>query len=319
MIGLLIQNGAVKDILLQAVEYINTNLSSSKSEIVKVFMGLQFENNTGEATTIEQDEYSDYIVESITNMGTKLKIGAKQCRFSPHVINTAMSLYLRNRKSYDELRHSGLLCLPDPRHLRRIGGDLKIAEGGDPMIYSMFQEEVQVRKRDNINEIVGHLMLDEVKLKNGIAYNCNSNEVTGFIPEHMDTKNVYQDILNKSTKTTDAEISKKATVYANQWRFRSTLNLVHNADFFFNSGSLDGNELIRQMIQVIVSYEFIGVKILVLFPMLGVEIQKCSNCCKGIMPSKDLGLMLNVFHLPIRVIMPVVYTYGLVVPIVSKL
>ena len=50
-------------------------------------------------------------------------------------------------------------------------------------------------------------------------------------------------------------------MYAKQWRFRSTNNLVHNADFFFNNGSLDGNELIRQMIQVVVSYEFIGVKI----------------------------------------------------------
>ena len=75
--NMLIQHGAVKDILMQAIEYITTNLKSSKSEIVKVFMGLQFDNNTGEATTIEQDEYSDYIVESITNMGVKLKTGAK--------------------------------------------------------------------------------------------------------------------------------------------------------------------------------------------------------------------------------------------------
>ena len=54
---------------------------------------------------------------------------------------------------------------------------------------------------------------------------------------------------------------KKVTVYANQWRFRSTKNLVHNADFFFNNGSLDGNELIRQMMLVVMAYEFIGVKI----------------------------------------------------------
>ena len=210
--NMVIQNGRVKDVLIDAVKYIKDNIKASKSEILKVFMGLQFDNNPGESTTLEQDEYIDYIMETITNMGLKLKTHHKQCRFSPHVINTAMSLYLRSRKSYEELRNSGLLCLPDPRHLRQIGGDLKIAEGGDPMIYSLFQEEVQLRKRDNITEIVGHLMLDEVKLKNGIAYNCNSNEVTGFIPEHMDTKNVYQDILNNSTKRPDEDKSKKATV-----------------------------------------------------------------------------------------------------------
>ena len=155
-----------------------------------------------------------------------------------------MSLYLRSRKCYDELHSSGLLSLPTPRHLRRIGKDLKIVEGGDPLLYLMFQEEVQQRKGDNMEQIFGHLMLDEVKLKNGIAYNCNSNEVTGFIPRHMDTKNVYQQILNKSDKSADENQMKKSTVYANQWRFRSTHNLVHNADFFFNNGSLDGNELI---------------------------------------------------------------------------
>ena len=154
-----------------------------------------------------------------------------------------------------------MLCLPHPHSLITIGGGLKIREGGDPMIYSLFQEEVQERKGNNIDEIIGHVMLDEVKLKNGIAYNCKSNAVTGFLPEHMDTKNVYQNILNKSSCSTNEDSSKKATVYANQWRFRSTLNLVHNADFFFNNGSLDGNELIRQMILVISSYEFIGVKI----------------------------------------------------------
>ena len=81
-----------------------------------------------------------------------------------------------------------------------------------------------------------------------------------MLPEHLNTSNVYQQILNDSDKPSE-ELSKKSTVYVNQWRFRSTNNLVHNADFFFNNGSLDGNELIRQMIQVVMSYEFIGVKV----------------------------------------------------------
>ena len=105
-------------------------------------------------------------------------------------------------------------------------------------------------------------MLDKIKLKNGISYNCNSNKVTGFLPEHMDTKNVYNNILDKSLKINKQRTKKNATrVYANQWSFRSTNNLVHNADLFFNNGSLDRNELIRQLIQVVISYEFIGVKI----------------------------------------------------------
>lgn len=54
-----------------------------------------------------------------------------------------MSLYLKNRKSCEELMMSGLLCLPNPRHLRQISGDMKVGEGGNHMIYSMFREEFQ--------------------------------------------------------------------------------------------------------------------------------------------------------------------------------
>ena len=58
------------------------------------------------------------------------------------------------------------------------------------MIYSMFQEEVQERKSDSCTSLVGHLMLDEIKVKKGIAFNSNSNKVTGFLPEHLNTTNV---------------------------------------------------------------------------------------------------------------------------------
>ena len=51
------------------------------------------------------------------------------------------------------------------------------------------------------------------------------------------------------------------SVYANQWRFRSTKGVVHNADFYYNKGSLDGNEIIRQFIDVVSAYELMGVKI----------------------------------------------------------
>jgi hypothetical protein len=51
-------------------------------------------------------------------------------------------------------------------------------------------------------------------------------------------------------------------IYVNQWHFRSTYNVCHNAEFFFNTGSLDGNDMLHQLIHVILSYELIGVKIL---------------------------------------------------------
>ena len=208
--NMVIRSGEVRDLLLKATEYISTNLKSSREEILKVFIDLQFREDPKNSTALEGQEYTNYVCEGITNMQWKLKHRGHQCRFSPHIIDTARSLYLRDRKCYDELKASGSLCLPDPRHLRRISGVLKVGKVEDPMIYSLFQEEVQERNDVDIGNIIGHLMLDEVKLKNGIAFNYNSNEVTGFLPEHMNTLNVYQEIHNASDKLSGEPSKKKA-------------------------------------------------------------------------------------------------------------
>ena len=51
-------------------------------------------------------------------------------------------------------------------------------------------------------------------------------------------------------------------VYENQWRFRSVDSIRHNGKFYFNTGSLDANEMIKQFIDVMISYEMMGVQIL---------------------------------------------------------
>jgi hypothetical protein len=51
-------------------------------------------------------------------------------------------------------------------------------------------------------------------------------------------------------------------VYVNQWRYRSTYGVLHNAEFFFNDGSLNGDELLDQLTHVLLSYELVGAKVL---------------------------------------------------------
>ena len=59
------------------------------------------------------------------------------------------------------------------------------------------------------------------------------------------------------TKTT----SKQVAVYANQWRFRSTRGTTHNSNYYYNTGSLDGNTILSQFIDVLTSYELLGVQV----------------------------------------------------------
>ena len=54
---------------------------------------------------------------------------------------------------------------------------------------------------------------------------------------------------------------KEHAVYANQWRFRSCCNEIHTAEYFFNNGNLDADEILRQLIHVTTNYENISIQI----------------------------------------------------------
>ena len=38
-------------------------------------------------------------------------------------------------------------------------------------------------------------MMDEIKLKNGVLWNCSNNTVPGFVMEELNTTNMLQEIL----------------------------------------------------------------------------------------------------------------------------
>ena len=103
-----------------------------------------------------------------------------------------MSLYLTNKSGYNTLRDSGLLSIPDPYILAGIKKDLKINPGGDPSIYKSFLSEVTSCKHD----VVGQLMMDEIKLKHGIAFNVQNNKIKGFVVDQLNKKEMFENILN---------------------------------------------------------------------------------------------------------------------------
>ena len=73
---------------------------------------------------------------------------------------------------------------------------MKVNPGGDPSIYISMKEELISADGD----IVGHLMMDEIKLNNGISFNCKSNEITGFVEQQLKTKVMFENILSITKK-----------------------------------------------------------------------------------------------------------------------
>ena len=68
-------------------------------------------------------------------------------------------------------------------------------------------------------------------------------------------KNLFDD------ENCDNSFSKPAT-YVNQWRYRTVNGQSYNVEFWYNSGSLSGNELMSQFVQVVLRLESIGARVL---------------------------------------------------------
>ena len=169
-----------KDVLNTAIRYVRDNYHESKEEIIKMFMELELETSESlEDTTEERTTCARYLAELIRNMSNQLNNKSKNNSYPGHIINVCMSLYLTSKPGYNTHRESGLLSLPHPSTISEIKQDLKIRLGGDPSIYRSFLKEVKPCKHD----VIGYLMVDEIKLKNGITFNVQNNEITGFVKE----------------------------------------------------------------------------------------------------------------------------------------
>ena len=136
-------NTPAKDILIKAHNYISENLKLSKTEIRKLVLDLDLGvDNDASQNQKEREECASYICDSIENMRKKLEVKSLQVRHSAHTINISLSLFLRSKRGYDDLRSSGLICLPFPRLLASKISHYKIIPGGDPSIYLMIQDEI---------------------------------------------------------------------------------------------------------------------------------------------------------------------------------
>ena len=74
---------------------------------------------------------------------------------------------------------------------------MKIKPGYDPSAYLTMKEIM----RKTGKKYKGHIMLDEIKLKNGLAWNCMNNEITGFISEDLNTTKLFENILGFTLNT----------------------------------------------------------------------------------------------------------------------
>jgi hypothetical protein len=125
-------------------------------------------------------------------------------------------------------------------------------------------------------------MFDEMKLKNDIYWNCSNNQMVGLAATdnsnklilHDEISALLSDDLDNDETTSEEKVacsgekeksedwSFKPASYVNLWRLRTTKNVTHSTEFFFNGGSLTGDELLRQFMHVTAHYELIGFRLI---------------------------------------------------------
>ena len=126
------------------------------------------------------------------------------------------------------------------------------------MIYAWFRDEFMNGSSD---PVYGHIMCDEMKLRSDFYWNPKNRKCVGIVVEGDkdrisladEVAKLYKDGKKMANKEEDPTYSISLSV--NQFRFRSADNRTHTGEFFFNNGSLSGDELLKQTKQVIFGYE----------------------------------------------------------------
>jgi hypothetical protein len=229
--------------------------------LIQQLIGFSVGADAAKINEEEAVEFAAYLTTEIDNKGKQLAGKPYQVDFTPALLQSAIVLYLRTKVGYKDQRALSPLVLPSPSTMDRLLRATRLKEGYSPQIYGNFFDECA----DLDDLIIGHLVFDEMKLKTGVFWRTSDHTVCGFATFSPNTtiKSVLSDMVENGDDGIPEEFHhvKAPAVYVNQWRFRSSKNIVHNSNFFFNCGSLDGNELLSQMIHVVCGYEKIGEKI----------------------------------------------------------
>ena len=78
-----------------------------------------------EVNSEERTTYTEYLLESVQNLSLCFNEHSNRCRYSPHIVNLSLTLYLRNKQSHDQVRKVGFIKLPHPSTLKNITRRIK--------------------------------------------------------------------------------------------------------------------------------------------------------------------------------------------------
>ena len=234
---------AVKD----AYTFLSSNKSKASKIIVDAIMDMEIGNRIPAWKQAERGRYADFIVSDIVNACHMFRGEKHKIRIHPIMANFAMNLYMGMR--YEDAVDMGPLMFPTVRTIRRNRAKVATHDGTDPKVYARVSEMEGFKTS---GDILIHWMFDEVKLTSGLMWNAKNDDLRGLCcgttGSAEDLKEMLEDLILDDTTTND---NKEADgIYCNQWLARNPFGATLVGEFFYNQGNLDGNEIMRQFLQV---------------------------------------------------------------------
>ena len=105
---------------------------------------------------------------------------ARQVRWHPVIIKWCLNLKLMSSAAYHALRTSGFIKLPSERTLRDYTHYFVNKPGFQDEVNQQMVDEIKKMSIDEPRKYVA-LLVDEMKVKEGLVYNKNCGEVIGFV------------------------------------------------------------------------------------------------------------------------------------------
>ncbi|EJK72638.1 hypothetical protein THAOC_05811 [Thalassiosira oceanica] len=203
-------------------------------------------------------------------------------RFDDDAFALAFNHFLRCPASYRQMRSDDCLVRPSESLFKKLKKDIGV-KGGQSFNTAILQPFVRGdngREEDSADASAfmvdgvglginwsewrsgcgsewGEVACDEATISQGMVTNSKNNVSRGITNDFFELRRVMSNITDSDT----IESMDRPATKVNQWWFRATNGRMFCVMSFFNSGSLSGDVILRQLIAVIMACEAVGSRV----------------------------------------------------------
>ena len=267
--------------LKNASSHVQSKKGQTKASLIKALLESEIGRDCTESEEAKVNEAAAFIVDEMANIGKKIKGHEKQVRINPRTMRHCLVLWATTKAGYKEYRKSSFWTTPSPSTLRKLHSKTRVNEGSCLNIYSWIADElapatsdgltgaglaaVSKTKAENRGWITGQMLADEMHMTEEVRMSPLTGKVSGFAPKgdafdfNQEVIDFLKDDFNKLEGNSPSGEGENLVKQVNQFVFRDIYGQSKRLEFHYNSGSLSGNEILRQGLRALCALAYIKI------------------------------------------------------------